>query len=49
MGASGEARVIYALAFRLKKFPSEIIDRPIEELRAMHAFLEHEARAREKG
>lgn len=47
MEAAGEARFIYALAFRLKKFPSEIIDRPIEELRAMHAFLESEARAKE--
>lgn len=45
MQASGEARFIYALAARLKKFPSEIIDRPIEELRALHAFLEWEAQA----
>jgi hypothetical protein len=45
MQSNGEARFIYALAVRLKKFPSEIIDRPIEELRALHAFLEWDAQA----
>lgn len=48
MQANAEARFIYRLAVRLKKFPSEILDRPIEELRALHAFLELEAEAQTK-
>lgn len=43
MAESGEARFIYALAIRLGKFPSEIIDRPIEELRGLAAYLDWEA------
>lgn len=41
-------RFIYALAVRLRKFPSEIMQRPIEELRALNAFLNLEG-SQEKG
>lgn len=46
MRANGEVRFIYALAIRLGKFPAEIIDRPVEELRALKAYLDLEADAR---
>jgi len=41
--------LIYRLAIRLNKFPSELIDRPIEELRALHAYLALEAESQRKG
>lgn len=41
MGADdGEARAIYALALRLGRFPGEVLDRPMEEVRGMLAFLD---------
>jgi len=46
MRANGEVRFIYALAIRLGKFPAEIMARPVEELRALNAYLDWEAAAR---
>lgn len=48
MEASGEARLIYGLAARLNKFPSELLARPIEELRGMIAFLDWEAQQKKE-
>lgn len=47
--SSPDARFIYGLALRLGKFPSEIEQRPIEELRALHAFLEWEKQNQPEG
>lgn len=41
-------RFIYSLALRLNRFPQEILDRPVEELRAMAAFLDWEAEQKTK-
>lgn len=49
IGAEGEAYLIYDLAFRLGRFPSELLDRPIEELRGMMAFLAHRKGQTTKG
>ena len=35
--------MIYALALRLGRFPAEIMDRPVEELRGLVAFIDWQA------
>ena len=45
MSASDDARLIYAIAIRLGKWPGEVIDRPLEELRGLAAFLDWQAEA----
>ena len=51
MREAGDARAIYALALRLGRFPGEVMDRPMEEVRGLLAYLEWEAgeRAARKG
>jgi hypothetical protein len=44
MAAEADLRAIYALAVRLGRFPGEVIDRPLEEVRGLLAFLEHQAK-----
>ncbi|WP_164887544.1 hypothetical protein [Paenirhodobacter populi] len=49
MAEAGDARAIYALALRLGKFPGEVMDRPMEEVRAMLAFLDWQAAQQKNG
>ncbi|MEM8849249.1 MAG: hypothetical protein AAGE03_04355 [Pseudomonadota bacterium] len=49
IGAEGEAYLIYDLAFQLGRFPSELLDRPVEELRGMLAFLAYRKGQKAKG
>ncbi|MEM7722488.1 MAG: hypothetical protein AAF376_08945 [Pseudomonadota bacterium] len=48
MAQDGDAREIYALAVRLGRSASEILDMPMEEVRGFIAFLAWEAKQSKK-
>lgn len=45
IAADPDASLIYGLAVRLGKFPGELMDRPVHELRGLAAYTAHMAEA----